>query len=524
MKVARVSEMREMDRAAIQRYGMSEEILMENAGQGAYAVLCKEIGVWGKKFVVLCGPGNNGGDGFVVARKIHSDGGEVKVLILGKKDQYHGAAEKNLDILRRMPVEIHQAVSMKEIDRMAAPADFLIDALFGTGLSREVGGIYKEAIPWVNGCGRKVLSLDIPSGINGDTGRIMGVAVRADYTVTFGLPKAGNLFYPGYEHCGKLYLTHISFPPALYQLDTIRLQTNDPPRLPPRDRTGHKGTFGNALVIAGAASYFGAPYFAAMSFLKAGGGYCRLAAPRSMIPFLAGKASEVVFVPQEETARGSISFANKDSLLELAAKMDLIVLGPGMSLEEDTQRLIRELAVEIQKPMIIDGDGITAICPDLSTVNKRQAATILTPHPGEMSRLTGRAVTEILDDPITILQQTAGDLNAFIVLKGAHSLIGYPDQRVFINFTGNPGMGSAGSGDVLTGTVAAMFCLGLPAGDALAKGVFIHGFAADLAAKKMGEDGITARNILQYLPYALKREREAPDFMTGYGNGIHLIS
>jgi hydroxyethylthiazole kinase-like uncharacterized protein yjeF len=523
MKVATVSEMREMDRAALQQYGISAEILMENAGHGAYAVLSKEAGLWRKKVVVLCGPGNNGGDGFVTARKIHSGGGDVTVLILGEKNEYQGAAGKNLDILSRMPVEIRPVASVEEIGRMAERADFLIDALFGTGLSREVEGIYKEAIPWLNGSGKKILSLDIPSGISGDTGHIMGVAVRANYTVTFGLPKVGNLLYPGYEHCGKLYVTHISFPPSLYQLDSLKLETNNPPGLPPRDRTGHKGTFGNALVIAGASSYFGAPYFASMSFLKAGGGYCRLAAPRPMIPSLAGKASEVVFIPQGETADGSISLANKDPLLELAAKMDVVILGPGMSLEEETQHLIRELAVEIRKPMIIDGDGITAICRDLSVMNKRKAETILTPHPGEMSRITGRAVSEILDDPITILRQTAGNLNAFVVLKGAHSLIGYPDDRVFINFTGNPGMASAGSGDVLTGAVAAMLCLGLPAGDALRKGVFIHGLAADLAAKKMGEDGITARNILRYLPYALKREREEPDFATDCCSGVQMI-
>ena len=524
MKVAEVSEMREMDRAAMQQYGMSEEILMENAGQGAYSALCLEVGIREKNFVVLCGPGNNGGDGFVVARKIHSGGGAVAVLILGKNNPYHGAAGKNLDILKRMSVEIRTVVSLEEIAGTAAAADVLIDALFGTGLSRRIEGLYKEVIPWINGCGRKVLSLDIPSGINGDTGRIMGVAVRADYTVTFGLPKTGNLLYPGYEHCGKLYLTHISFPPSLYQGPALKLETNDPPDLPRRDPAGHKGTFGNVLVIAGAASYFGAPYFASMSFLKAGGGYCRLAAPRSMIPFLAGRGSEVVFVPQEETVHGSISFANKAALLELAAKMDLIVLGPGMSLVEETQRLIGELAIEIQKPLIIDGDGITALCRDSSGLSRRTAETILTPHPGEMSRITGKTVSDILDDPIHVLQQACGNLKAFIVLKGAHSLIGYPDHRVFINFTGNPGMGSAGSGDVLTGTVAAMFCLGLSAGDALRKGVFIHGLAADLAAKELGEDGITASNILQHLPYALKKDRSAPDFMRSRSNKVHDIS
>jgi hydroxyethylthiazole kinase-like uncharacterized protein yjeF len=524
MKVARVSEMREMDRCAVQQYGMSEEILMENAGHGAFTLLFRKFGASDKKFVALCGPGNNGGDGFVVARMIHSGGGEVKVLILGKKDQYHGAAETNLSILSRMPVEIREVGSIEEVGETILQADVLIDALFGTGLSREVEGLYKEAIPRINGSGKKILSLDIPSGINGNTGHIMGVAVRADYTVTFGLPKVGNLLYPGYEYCGKLYLTHISFPPSLYHLDSLKLETNDPPALPPRERTGHKGTFGNVLVIAGASTYFGAPHFSSMSFLKAGGGYCRLAAPRSMIPFLAGQGNEVVFVPQEETAHGTISFANKGSLLELSDKMDMVVVGPGMSLEEETQRLVRELVAEIRKPVVIDGDGITAICREPNNVTGRKGETILTPHPGEMSRITGRSVSEILEDPISILQKTAAELNAFIVLKGAHSLIGYPDGRVFINFTGNPGMGSAGSGDVLTGTVAAMFCLGLTAGEALRKGVFVHGLAADLAAEEMGEDGITARNVLEYLPYALKKEREEGRFMTDGRGGIEIVS
>jgi hydroxyethylthiazole kinase-like uncharacterized protein yjeF len=232
MKVARVSEMREMDRAAVQQYGMPEEILMENAGHGAYTVLSRKIGTRGKRFVALCGPGNNGGDGFVVARMIHSGGGEVKVLILGEKDQYRGAAATNVSILSRMPVEIREAGSMDEIAGTVSEADVLIDAMFGTGLSREVEGLYRDVIPWINGSGKRILSLDIPSGINGETGHVMGVAVRAYVTVTFGLPKVGNLLYPGYEYCGKLFLTHISFPPSLYERDSLKLETNDAPELP----------------------------------------------------------------------------------------------------------------------------------------------------------------------------------------------------------------------------------------------------------------------------------------------------
>jgi NAD(P)H-hydrate epimerase len=339
----------------------------------------------------------------------------------------------------------------------------------------------------------------------------MGIAVKADFTVTFGLPKTGNLLFPGYDLCGKLYCTLISFPPSLYNTPAMKFETNEPVKLPPRNKNGHKGDFGQALFIAGASSYFGAPYFAALSFLKAGGGYARLAAPESMTPFIANKGSEIVFVPQKQTRSGSISLKNKAALVALSDKMDMVVLGPGLSLEEETQQLVRALAEEINKPLLLDGDGITALCEDLHIIKKRKAQTILTPHLGEMSRITKKAASEIDTNKMNILQRVAKDLNAVIVLKGAHSLIGCPDERIFINMSGNPGMATAGSGDVLTGTIAAMFGLGLPLEDAVKKGVFIHGFSGDLAAEDMGQDGITAQDILDYLPLALKMDRQGLD-------------
>jgi hydroxyethylthiazole kinase-like uncharacterized protein yjeF len=352
------------------------------------------------------------------------------------------------------------------------------------------------------------LSVDIPSGVNGDTGNVMGAAVKADYTVTFGLPKVGNMLFPGYELGGKLYVSFISFPPKMYNADSLKIAINEPLKLPPRDINGHKGTFGDVLFIAGAANYFGAPYFAAASFMKAGGGYSRLAAPASITPFIANKGSEIVFVPQKETSSGSIALENKKALLELSEKVDMVVLGPGLSLNEETQQLTRELAQALKKPLLIDGDGITALCKDVSIIKDRQPETILTPHLGEMSRITKMHVREIDVNKIDVLQRTARELNAIIVLKGAHSLIGYPDERVFINISGNSGMATAGSGDVLAGTIAAMFGLGLSVPEAVRKGVFMHGFSGDLAAKEKGEDGITAQDILEYLPLAVKLDRE----------------
>lgn len=500
--------MRALDRAAIDTYGIAEALLMENAGHAAYRVLAQECGVSGKKFVLFCGPGNNGGDGFVVARQLHSQGGQVKVYIVGDPGAYTGAAKSHLEIVSRLPFDVRQVGSIQPIRPEVDHCDVIVDALLGTGISRPIEGLYHDVITCMNTSRKAILSLDIPSGVHGDTGHIMGTAVQAQYTVTFGLPKVGNLLYPGYTLGGKLFVSPISFPPALYHADSLKIAINQQPPLPARDVSGHKGSFGDVLFIAGAASYFGAPYFAAFAFMKAGGGYARLAAPASMTPFLATKGSELVHLPQRETAAKSIALANKPALLELAAKADMVVMGPGLSLEAETQQLIRELAAEIPVPLLLDGDALTAVSRDVPLVQGRQAATILTPHLGEMSRLTGFRTQDIDANKIDVLQQTARTWRAIIVLKGAHSLIGDAEARVFINMSGNSGMATAGSGDVLTGTIAAMFGLGLPILEAVRAGVFVHGLAGDLAAAEHGEDGLTAQDILAALPQAVRMSRE----------------
>ncbi len=508
MKVAKVDEMKDLDRRATEEFGISQGLLMENAGQAVHFVISQELGIKNNKFVVFCGGGNNGGDGLVVARKIHSDGGEVKIFLLDDEAKFKGAAIKNFEIVSRMPIEISRINSIESVIAELFDCDAVVDCVFGTGLVRNVNGLYKDVIQLINESQCTVFSVDIPSGINGDTGEVMGVAVEADYTVAFGLPKVGNMIYPGYEHCGKLYLSHISFPPALYNTNSIKVAINNPVELPQRATDTHKGSYGKALFVAGSSSYLGAPYFSALSFLKAGGGLSYLAAPKTIWPFLASKGSEIVFVPQKETPSGSIALENKEELLKFSQTVDLVVLGPGLSLVKETQELAQNLAPEIDKPLIIDGDGITAIAEDLGKIVKRKAPTILTPHLREMSRIAKMEIGEIYKNKIDVLQRTAKELNAVIILKGAHSLIGYPDGTVFINVSGNSGMATAGSGDVLTGTIAAMHGLGLVLEDAVRMGVFIHGFAGDIAAVDKGEDGITAQDILDYLPETVKLYRE----------------
>jgi ADP-dependent NAD(P)H-hydrate dehydratase / NAD(P)H-hydrate epimerase len=507
MKIASVDQMRSMDRYATEKLGIAEEILMENAGHAAINVLQNKIGVKGRKFVIFCGTGNNGGDGLVVARLIHSQGGRARVFLLGDRNKFRGAARTNMAIIEKLSIELLRLENVEAAKKDVAHCDLIIDAIFGTGLDRPITGLAFDVITLINKNKKKVLSLDIPSGVNGNTGAVMGTAVRADYTVTFGLPKIGNMLYPGYELGGELFASHISFPPSLTENNDLPIATNDYVALPRRPGEAYKGSVGDVLFIAGAVGYYGAPYFTAMSFLKAGGGYARLAAPQSMIGKLAVKGREIVYLPQEETAEGSIALKSKNKLLEAAARVDMVVIGPGLSLAEETVQLVKELAVAVKVPLLIDGDGLTAIAEAPKILFGRKAPTILTPHLGEMARLTGKSSAEISGNKIAVLQEATENLRSTIVLKGAHSLIGTQSGEVYVNLSGNAGMATAGSGDVLTGCIAAMFGLGLKPEEATRKGVFIHGYAGDLAATKKGADGITARDIMESLPQALKDDR-----------------
>ncbi|MBE9522925.1 MAG: NAD(P)H-hydrate epimerase, partial [Proteobacteria bacterium] len=329
MKVSTVAEMRNLDKGAIETFKIPDLILMENAGDAVYFVINNEFGIEGKRFTIFCGIGNNGGDGFVVARKLHSIGGQVKVFLLGDKAKLTGCAKDNFDMISALPIDIHEFSSVEQAQSSVSHCDAIVDAVFGTGLVRDVGGTYREVIELINQSQKTVFSIDIPSGVNGDTGQVMGCAVSADYTVTFGLPKRGNLLFPGFDLCGKLYVTHISFSPSHYNADTIRVETNDPLPLPQRGEDTHKGSYGKVLFIAGSSNYLGAPYFSALSFLKAGGGLSYLASPESITNFLATKGSEIVFVPQKQTDNGALSLKAKDQLLEFSDTVDMVIMGPG---------------------------------------------------------------------------------------------------------------------------------------------------------------------------------------------------
>jgi NAD(P)H-hydrate epimerase len=525
MKIARVKEMQNMDKKAIEQYGISDNILMENAGVATYLAIAKNFTIENNEFLIFSGVGNNGGDGLVLARKLLSNGAKVRIFILSDPAKYKNAARDNWHTVQKLNIPVIIKPKIEEIESSIEPDQIIIDAIFGTGLTRDIEGYYFQIIQLINQINNQVISVDIPSGIDGDTGIVKGIAIKANYTVTFGLPKIGNILYPGYEYTGNLYVSHISFPPELYNRDDLKIQINAPSKISDRPTTGHKGTFGNALFIAGARNYYGAPYFSSFSFLKSGGGYSRLAAPASIIPYISTRAHEVVFLPQKETSTGSLSLNNFNELLEWSNKMDIVIIGPGISLENDAQELVRKLILHIDKPILIDGDGLTALSKNLSILENRENATILTPHIGEMSRLIQQPVNKITENSINLSQEFAEHFNVTVTLKGAHTIISLPDGKIYINMTGNSGMASAGSGDVLTGTIAAMFCLGLPIESAVRQGVLIHGFAGDLAAREKGEDGVTARDIMESLPEAMKIVRNKQDSLEKVDfSGLNIVN
>lgn len=519
IKVCSPEEMKRIDDLTAKEYGIPQEILMENAGTAVFSLILQKIGLNGKKFCFLAGTGNNGGDVLVAARRAFAAGGVVSVHIFGDPQKFPEPAKKNFELVKAIgsPLKIYEREEdIAEFQGEAEKCDVFVVGLIGIGLVGEVTGIRRKVIELINNSGKTVISVDIPSGISGINGKVCGVAVKSDYTVTFGLPKYGNILYPGYYYCGKLFISRLSYPPHIIDSDEIMVELNYPIPPPERPKWGHKGTFGRFLAIGGARSYYGAPFYVAFSFLKAGGGYSRLAAPKSVIPFVAARNSEIVFIPLEETSEGSIAKSNLEKLNEVVEEfeIDIVAIGSGASINTETLEFMRNFIEAVRKPLIIDGDGITAISEGIEILRRRKEPTIITPHLGEFSRLIHLNMSEISEDPIGILRKSCIDLNSYLILKGAHTMVCSPDGYIYINMTGNPGMAKAGMGDVLTGTIAAMYGIGFRKFiDAARMAVLVHGLAGDIASQKVGEDGVTPDDVIFNLPNAMKILRENPSYI-----------
>lgn len=510
--VVTAEEMRRIDRRAIEVLGIPGTTLMENAGRGAAEVIAERFSpVAGEKILVICGKGNNGGDGFVCARHLAAAGARPQVLLLATASELKGDAARHFTSLAeaRIPVvEVTDASTLARIPELGHASDLVVDALLGTGVSGPAQGLVGAAIPLINALEKPVISLDLPSGLSSDQGSLLGPVVHATLTVTFALPKRGLLLYPGAQEAGEVVRVEIGIPESEMapEINTFLLEGRDIRAiLPPRRPDQHKGDFGHLLVLAGSLGKTGASVLTSLAALRAGAGLVTLATAESQQPIVAAMAMEIMTEPLPETGARSVSRRAQDRILALAERMDGVAVGPGLSLERETQQLICELVTTLDKPMVIDADGLTALAGHVDLLEKARAPLLLTPHPGEMARLLGCSVREVQDDRITIVQRFCRERRVYLALKGARTVIGAPDGRVFLNPTGNVGMATGGSGDVLTGVVGGLLVQGIGPLEALEAGVYLHGLAGDLARDLRGEVGLIAGDLLEHVPQAMRR-------------------
>ncbi|MFQ5898392.1 MAG: NAD(P)H-hydrate dehydratase [Candidatus Methylomirabilia bacterium] len=504
------AEMRALDKRAMSELGIPGPRLMERAGGSAAGAIRASFGsVRGKRVVICCGKGNNGGDGFVVARRLRAAGASVRVFLLALAREVKGDASLMLGAYRRSGgriVEVTPAQGFPDLERALASADLVVDALLGTGLTGGAGGVYASAIEAINRSGKPVVALDLPSGLSSDHGQLLGPTVRASLTLTFAGWKRGLLLYPGATCAGEVRVVDIGIPgsAARQEASAFRLETLDiASLLPPRAPDAHKGSFGHLLVVAGSVGKTGAAAMAGRAALRSGAGLVTIAAPASQQPVIAALGMETMTEPLPETPGQSISLKAKDRILELAERTDAMALGPGISLDPEIQILVRELVREVGRPMVVDADGLTALAGHLDLLKKSPAPRCLTPHPGEMARLLGVPVKDVQSDRIEAVRTLCKRFGIFLVLKGAGSVIGDPEAKIFVNPTGNPGMASGGSGDVLTGMAGAFLARGMHPLSVLQASVFLHGLAADLASQDKGEEGLIAGDILEAIPRSI---------------------
>jgi NAD(P)H-hydrate epimerase len=499
--------MRELDRHTIETLGVPGVVLMENAGRAATGVVLAELPPGGEVLVV-CGGGNNGGDGFVVARLLAGLGVPVRAALLGDPGRLRGDAAANHARARAFGIPV-------EGPRWRAPQrGVIVDAIFGTGLARRVETEPAASIRRMlkqRGPELRVVSLDVPSGICSDTGQELGVAVQADVTVTFGLPKLGLALEPGRARAGRIVVARIGIADAAPKAEieaSLWTPAGAGARLPERPPGGHKGTFGHALLVAGSEGKTGAAALAAEGAARAGAGLVTLACPAGLNDVLEVKCTEAMTVPVPDTAQRELASGAEEALVALARERTAVGLGPGIGRSEETAKLVCALAARIERPLVLDADALHAFAADPRALRSRPAPTVLTPHPGEAAALLGVAPPEINRDRPAAARRLAAETGCQVILKGAATLVASPEGALIVNPTGGPALASGGTGDVLTGVVTGFLAQGLPVATAAGLAVWLHGFAADRLAETGGPSGLLAGDLARELPQAAQALRE----------------
>jgi hydroxyethylthiazole kinase-like uncharacterized protein yjeF len=508
MRLLTTKEMQKIDGWAKRTLGIAGTVLMENAGRGSVEVLKEYFRLRGLKVLIMCGQGNNGGDGLVMARHLANEGSRVEVLLLGKGIKYKDEALVNYRTAKAASISIREISSARVARRLCNDfkPDCVVDAIFGTGFRGAPRGIFLDIIGLINTCGSFVFSVDIPSGIDGNTGGYEKACVHADATATMCLPKRGNLLYPGRGFAGDLHVIDIGIPYSMIDPGYPRVAEHEDifRIIPSRPPDGNKGTFGNVLVVAGARGFSGAAAMAALSALKIGAGYVRLAAPEGVIDKLDPKLLEVVKVPLAQTTEGTISARAIAKLAPLLDTTDVVVVGPGITTHPETADFLSKFLPRVRVPLIIDADAINIIAKCPAALKAISARFAMTPHPGELSRLIKQDTRLINRDRIDIAVKYAGRSGAVMVLKGAPTVIASPEGEVYVNPTGNSGLAKAGTGDVLVGMIAGLCAQKVPLLYASIAGVFLHGLCADLLLGTTSNYSIMAGDLIRHLPKALR--------------------
>ncbi|ADL13591.1 bifunctional ADP-dependent NAD(P)H-hydrate dehydratase/NAD(P)H-hydrate epimerase [Acetohalobium arabaticum] len=515
MEVVTAQQMQQIDKRTIEELGIPGVVLMENAGRAVVDTAWEMLDYNQEaEVVILAGGGNNGGDGFVAARLLDDLGVETEVLLVGESEAVSGDAEVNLNILQKLDYEVRELQTEDDLEQAAdllAGADLVIDALLGTGIKGDLRGLFPDLIGLINESEIPVLAVDIPSGLDAETGQPHGRAVKADVTLTFALPKLGLVVYPGSEYAGRLEVADISIPDKAVEAQQIKREwiTADLARdfLPKRASCSHKGSFGQAAVIAGSEGMTGAAKLSSLAVLKSGAGIATLGVPKTLHSILEEKLTEVMTKPLPETRDSCLSLNSFAGIKALSREADVMAVGPGMSRSTEITYILHDILGELELPLVIDADGINAVT-DLDLLADRKAPTVLTPHPGEMARLVGTSVAEIEADRIKTAAKWAKDLEVTIVLKGAATVIATADGRAYINSTGNSGLATAGSGDVLTGIITGLMAQGLTADEAAVLGVFLHGLTADLALEEETTYTLLAGDLIDNLAQAFRYLQE----------------
>ena len=524
MKITTAEEMRAIDRATTERFGVHPLTLMENAGSAVSRFILERYPE-ANRVTVVCGKGNNGGDGFVVARKLHRAGRVVEVLLLASRAELKGDALSMFERLPLRPVEVSTPQELHaESSRSLANCDLVVDAILGTGFRPPVTGLYAEAIAAMNHSGKPVVAVDIPSGADSDSTKPQsgeGIA-RADAIVTFTAPRPADIF--GNLTRGPVVVAPIGSPPEAI-VSSLNLEVTTPrdfaPLLAPRPRDSNKGMYGHVLIVGGSFGKSGAAAMAGMAALRAGAGLSTVATPARVLTSVASFAAELMTEPLAETPAGSIAQAAAASgrFLELTKPMTVVAIGPGIGRHPETVEFVHEAVHQTQVPLVIDADGLNAFTGETNLLDGRKRPLVLTPHPGEMSRLAGISIKAVQADRLNVARSFARQHHLVLVLKGDRTIIALPDGRAWVNPTGNPGMATGGTGDILTGMTAGVIAQ-MPNDYARAAvaAVYLHGLAGDVARERMGEHSLTATDLLDALPEAFHRASQwATDEMVRVG-------